>query len=141
MRSGSYRAAARIAGRSPWVCAIFCAPKSSRAWPRAISWLSQVKELRPAPSILSRFTGEFIAASVAHETPSDRQLRIKRPDEIVRALEQLDGVVAASGSLVGSAVLSLGAKQYSVELRGIDPPRQKRVTAIAQYLVKGRYGA
>jgi len=99
------------------------------------------KELRPAPSILSRFTDDFVAANVAHETPSDRQLRIKRPDEIVRALEQLDGVVAASGSLVGSAVLGLGSKQYSVELRGIDPPRQKRVTSIAQYLIKGGYDA
>src|SRR4029078_347656 len=99
------------------------------------------KELRPAPSILSRFTNDFVAARVAHETPSDRQLRIKRPDEIVRALEQLDGGIAASGSLVGSAVLGLGSKQYSVELRGIDPPRQKRVTSIAQYLVKGRYDA
>lgn len=99
------------------------------------------KELRPAPSILSRFTDDFVAAAVAHETPSDRQLRIKRPDEIVRALEQLDGVVAASGSLVGSAVLGLGSKQYSVELRGIDPPRQKRVTSIAQYVIKGGYDA
>jgi lipoprotein-releasing system permease protein len=99
------------------------------------------KELRPAPSILSRFTGDFVAANVAHETPSDRQLRIKRPDEIVRAIEQVEGVVAASGSLVGSAVLALGSKEYAVELRGIDPARQRRVTAIAQYVIKGSYDA
>jgi lipoprotein-releasing system permease protein len=99
------------------------------------------KELRPAPSILSRFTGEFVAAKVAHETPSDRQLRIKRPDEIVHAIEEVPGVVAASGSLVGSAVLALGSKEYSVELRGIDPPRQRRVTPIAQYVIKGSYDA
>ncbi len=99
------------------------------------------KELRPAPSILSRFTGEFVAAKVAHETPSDRQLRIKRPEEIVHAIEALPGVVAASGSLVGAAVLALGSKEYSVELRGIDPPRQRRVTNIAQYILKGSYDA
>ncbi len=99
------------------------------------------KELRPAPSILSRFTGDFVAASVAHETPSDRQLRIKRPDEIVQAIEEVPGVVAASGSLVGSAVLALGSKEYSVELRGIDPPRQRRVTPIAQYVIRGTYDA
>jgi lipoprotein-releasing system permease protein len=97
------------------------------------------KELRPAPSILSRFTGQFVAAKVSHESPSDRQLRIKRPDEIVRAIEQMDGVVAAAGSLVGSAVLALGSKEYSVELRGIDPVRQKRVTAISQYMLEGSY--
>src|SRR5260221_14793162 len=84
------------------------------------------KELRPAPSILASFTDDFVAARVAHESPSDRQLRIKRPDEIVRAMEQMDGVLAASGSLVGSAVLALGSKEYSVELRGIDPERQRR---------------
>ena len=99
------------------------------------------KELRPAPSILSRFTGDFVAAKVAHETPSDRQLRIKRPEEIVHAIEQVPGVVAASGSLVGAAVLALGSKEYSVELRGIDPPRQRRVTHIGQYVIKGSYDA
>src|SRR5258706_4115540 len=99
------------------------------------------KELRPAPSMLSRFTGQFVAATVSHESPSDRQLRIKRPDEIVRAIEQLDGVVAAAGSLVGSAVLALGSKEYSVELRGIDPNRQKRVTSISQYMLEGSYDA
>jgi lipoprotein-releasing system permease protein len=99
------------------------------------------KELRPAPSMLSRFTGEFVAARVSHESPSDRQLRIKRPDEIVHAIEQMDGVVAAAGSLVGSAVLALGSKEYSVELRGIDPVRQKRVTAISQYILEGSYQA
>jgi lipoprotein-releasing system permease protein len=99
------------------------------------------KELRPAPSILSRFTGDFVAARVAHETPSDRQLRIKRPEEIVHAIEQVPGVVAASGSLVGAAVLALGSKEYSVELRGIDPPRQRRVTHIGQYVIKGSYDA
>jgi lipoprotein-releasing system permease protein len=99
------------------------------------------KELRPSASILSRFTGDFVAARVSHESPSDRQLRIKRPDEIVRALEEMDGVVAAAGSLVGSAVLALGSKEYSVELRGIDPIRQKRVTSISQYVLEGSYQA
>src|SRR3954469_23548519 len=61
------------------------------------------KELRPSASILARYTGEFVAANVAHESPSDRQLRIKRPQEIVRAVEQMQGVLAASGSLAGSA--------------------------------------
>src|SRR5258708_35643045 len=99
------------------------------------------KGLGPAPSMLSPYTGGFVAAKVSHESPSDRQLRIKRPDEIVRAIEQMDGVVAAAGSLVGSAVLALGSKEYSVELRGIDPIRQKRGTAISPYLLQGSYQA
>jgi len=99
------------------------------------------KELRPAPSILARFADEFVATRVTHESPSDRQLRIARPDEIVRAIESMDGVIAASGSLVGSAVLALGSKEYAVELRGIEPQRQKRVTPIADYVIRGSYQA
>ena len=34
------------------------------------------KQLRPLPSILSRSEQTFVAARVAHENPSDRQLRI-----------------------------------------------------------------
>src|SRR5260370_13106427 len=65
------------------------------------------KELRPAPSILSRFTGDFVAASVAPETPSDRQLRINRPDQFGHAIEAVPGAVAASGALAAPAPLAL----------------------------------
>jgi lipoprotein-releasing system permease protein len=99
------------------------------------------KQLRPSASILARYEDDFVAARVAHESPNDRQLRIKRPEEIITAIEKLDGVEAATGGLVGSAVLALGAKQYPVDLRGIDPPRQNRVTPISQYVVDGNYRA
>jgi lipoprotein-releasing system permease protein len=99
------------------------------------------KQLRPSPSLLARYESTFVAASVAHESPSDRQLRINRPAEIVSAVERMDGVVGAAGSLVGSVVLALGSKQYPVDLRGIDPVRQDRVTPISQYIVGGSYRA
>ena len=44
------------------------------------------KQLRPAPPMLARYEDDFVVARVAHETPSDRQLRINRPAEIVRAI-------------------------------------------------------
>jgi lipoprotein-releasing system permease protein len=99
------------------------------------------KQLRPAPPMLARYEDDFVVARVAHETPSDRQLRINRPAEIVRAIERMDGVVGAAGGLVGSAVLAIGSKEYPVDLRGIDPPRQDRVTPISAYVVKGNYRA
>jgi len=99
------------------------------------------KQLRPAPPMLARYEDAFVVAQVAHETPSDRQLRIHRPAEIVRAIERMDGVTGAAGGIVGSAVLAIGAKEYPVDLRGIDPPRQDRVTPISQYIVKGSYRA
>jgi lipoprotein-releasing system permease protein len=99
------------------------------------------KQLRPAPPILARYEDDFVAARVSHETPSDRQLRINRPAEIVRALERMEGVEGAAGSLVGSAVLAVGAKQYPVDLRGIDPPRQDRVTPLSSYVTVGSFRA
>src|SRR5260370_21487409 len=71
------------------------------------------KELRPAPSILSRFTGDFVAASVAHETPSDRQLRIKRPDEIVHPIEEGPGLAPATGAPSGPPQPSPRAHKYT----------------------------
>src|SRR6185437_4255203 len=41
--------------------------------------------------------------------------------------------------LVGSAVLAIGTKEYPVDLRGIDPPRQDRVTPISHYVTQGSY--
>ena len=99
------------------------------------------KQLRPAPPMLARYEDTFVAARVSHETPSDRQLRINRPAEIVRALERMDGIAGAASSLVGSAVLAIGAKEYPVDLRGIDPPRQDKVTPISAYVVQGSYHA
>jgi len=99
------------------------------------------KQLRPSPSILARFSDEFVTARVAHETPNDRQLRINRPGEIVRGIESMDGVVGAAASLAGSAVLAVGSKQYPVDLRGIDAVRQDKVTPIAQFVEQGSYRA
>jgi lipoprotein-releasing system permease protein len=99
------------------------------------------KELRPEAPILARYADAPVATRVHREAPSDRQRRVQRLAEVVAALERLDGVVAAAGSVVGSAVLALGSKELPVEVRGIDPERQDRVTPISQYVVEGSYRA
>jgi len=99
------------------------------------------KQLRPSPPILARYTDDFVVTRVSHETPNDRQLRINRPYEIVRGLEEMDGVLAAAASVAGSAVLAVGSKQYPVDLRGIDPAKQDRVTPIARFVDRGSYRA
>jgi lipoprotein-releasing system permease protein len=96
-------------------------------------------ELGRAPPLLTRYAGGVVVADVKHQSPSDRQLSIRRPVEIVRALERVDGVRAASASLVGSAVLAFGSKLHPVEVRGIEPVRQERVTPIAEYAISGSF--
>lgn len=97
------------------------------------------KELRPEARILERFYGSPVVARVAHESPSDRQLRIKRPDEVAQAIGRMEGVAAVSVGLNGSGILVFGGKELPVDLRGIDPTQQERVTPIGQYVQQGSY--
>jgi lipoprotein-releasing system permease protein len=96
-------------------------------------------ELRPDPPLLARYTGDFVAASISHESPADRQSRIKRPQEIVNAVSALPQVEAAAGSLSGMVLIEYGGKTKSIDLRGIDVTAQERVTAIGPYTIAGKF--
>jgi lipoprotein-releasing system permease protein len=96
-------------------------------------------ELRPQPPMLARYEQTFVAARVAHESPPDRQSQIKRPQEIVRALESMPEVEAAAASLSGMVLVEFGGKTKSVDLRGIDVDRQERVTPIGPYVQSGSF--
>ncbi len=95
-------------------------------------------ELRPQAPLLQRYEGTAVAARVDHESPTDRQARIKRPYEIVSALHGVPEVEAAAPSLAGMVLLDFGGKTKSVDLRGIDVAAQDRVTPIHQYVKSGR---
>jgi lipoprotein-releasing system permease protein len=95
-------------------------------------------ELHPQEPILQRFAGTLVAAQVAHESPTDRQTRIKRPYEIVRAMRAVGEIEAAAPSLAGMALLDFGGKTKSVDLRGIEVGSQDAVTPIHEYVKAGR---
>jgi lipoprotein-releasing system permease protein len=95
-------------------------------------------ELRPQQPLLRRYAGTLVSAHVAHESPTDRQARIKRPYEIVRATRAVADVQAAAPSLSGMALLDFGGKTKSVDLRGIEVDPQDAVTPIHEYMKAGR---
>ncbi len=95
-------------------------------------------ELRPVSPLLERYMQTPVAAQIAHESPTDRQVRIKRPYEIVNALRQVPEVEAAAPSLAGMVLLEFGGKTKSVDLRGIEVAAQDLVTPIHQYVKSGR---
>jgi lipoprotein-releasing system permease protein len=95
-------------------------------------------ELHPQAPMIERYAGTAVAAHVAHESPTDRQARIKRPSEIVRAARALPDVEAAAASLSGMALLDFAGKTKSVDLRGIDVEAQDQVTPIREYVKSGR---
>lgn len=92
------------------------------------------RTLVPSPPLV-----EGPVVRLAHERPSDRQLRIQRPDEILRLLRSFSEVAAAAPSVVGSGVIALGSQQYPVEVRGVDPKAQDRVTPLTGFVKEGRY--
>jgi lipoprotein-releasing system permease protein len=98
-------------------------------------------ELRPDPPLMTRYLGTFVAARVAHESPSDRQSRIKRPLEIVAAVSELPEVEATAASLGGMVLIEFGGKTKSIDLRGIDVAKQEKVTPIEPYVLAGKFAS
>ncbi|MBK9033039.1 MAG: ABC transporter permease [Myxococcales bacterium] len=93
---------------------------------------------RPEP-VVDRLLGGPSATRIVRQTSTDRQRRIVRPGETVRAIRALPGVVAAAPLVVGSAVASAGSKTVPVELRGIDPVQQELVTPLRRFVVVGAF--
>ena len=96
-------------------------------------------ELRPVAPILERYLRHLRRRQNRPRKPSDRQGRIKRPQEIVHALQALPQVAGASASLAAMVLIEYGGKTKSLDLRGIEVNQQERVTAIAPYLLEGKF--
>lgn len=88
-----------------------------------------------------RSLGGPVVSRVAHQVPSDRQRRIKRSGDIVRALRARPDVVAAAASLTGPVLVEFGGRTKSIDLRGIDVAQQDRVTPLAQFVQAGALSA
>jgi lipoprotein-releasing system permease protein len=98
------------------------------------------EDLVPERTLAERAFGGA-TVEVLHARPSEQARRIKRPNEIARAALALPSVEAAAVGLVGRAVVSFSETELPVDVRGIDPPAQDRVTPLASYVTHGRYAA
>lgn len=76
---------------------------------------------------------------VVRQTSTDRQSRIVRPRETVAAIASARNVTAVAALVVGNAVASSGAKEVPVELRGIEPEVQDKVTPLRDRVVAGAF--
>lgn len=97
------------------------------------------KELRRAPRPLEGKGDEPVVVRVAHQAPADRELRIERPSEIIASLERMQGVRSASGLVIGTGILAIGAHEHPIELRGVDPQKQDRVTPLRGNIIEGDF--
>ena len=97
------------------------------------------EDLVPERSLAERAFGRQPLAHVIHNRTTDQARRIKRPSDISRAALALPGVEAAAAALSGRAVASFGEADLPVDIRGIEPAAQDRVTPLSSYVVAGRY--
>lgn len=104
--------------------------------PHIVVFDTELGEKRPVIDQL--LGGGPSVTQILRQSTTDRQRRIARPTETVRALTQMEGVEAVAPLVVGNAVASVGGKELPVELRGIDPVVQDRVTPLRSKLVEGR---
>ena len=98
-------------------------------------------ELRPARSMLEQRTTRPVVAEIAHQAPSERQSRITHPYEVCQALREMPNVVSAAASISGNALVDFGNRTRSVELRGIDPTEQEKVTSLSRFMTDGKLAA
>lgn len=98
-------------------------------------------ELRPPADLIGPYAGGPAVARVTNVVPGDRALRIRRPEETVRALAEMGPVSAATLGVSGPTILSFGQQQRSVELKGVDPLAQDLVTPMSGYVVEGSWRA
>ncbi len=98
-------------------------------------------ELHAERPLLERYERTRVAAAVSHESPPDRQARIKRPHEIVATLGGVPEVAAAAESIAGMGLLEFGGKTKSIDVRGIEVRAQDAVTPVSQYVKAGALAA
>ncbi len=95
------------------------------------------KEVEDRGALLAGWTPGPQVAGVSRELPAERTTRIKRPWDLVSELERMPEVVAACGNLRGQAIVSVGAKDLAVDMRGVLPMQQERCTPVSRFVVAG----
>jgi lipoprotein-releasing system permease protein len=86
---------------------------------------------------LEKVYGPDAVIDLVRQKPQDKVAKIRNPEKVMRMIRSLPGVVAAAPTVSGNAVLAYGSKQMAVEVDGIEPVEQVRVTSIGSKLVEG----
>lgn len=79
------------------------------------------------------------AVSYVKAPRGESHLRIQRPFEVADQIQKIPDVIASAPFVAGNAVVTSGARERPVELRGIDVKRQDLVTPLRPYMKSGTY--
>ena len=72
--------------------------------------------------------------------PRDTVEKIKNPTGLMAELTRLPGIVSASATVSGDAIVTYGTKTATTAVIGIDPPKHLSVTTIGDDLTAGNFG-
>lgn len=122
---------------------------SSLLWGAKLQFESVILEVSPEVSLEDRELvdtrsvvergagGEPMAVEVRHGSPMTRDGRIAAPEEVMRELRAVPGVVAAAPGIAETALLSYGSATRPVDVRGIELDLEEEVKPLSAHVVRG----
>lgn len=71
--------------------------------------------------------------------PREQVKKIKNPTGLIATIRRLPHVVAACPVVTGDAVISYGTKTFAVQVEGVEPSEQIKVTTIGEKVTQGAF--
>jgi lipoprotein-releasing system permease protein len=71
--------------------------------------------------------------------PRDEIKKIKNPTGLVATIRRMPHVLAACPVVTGDAVISYGSKTYAIQVNGVEPDQQVKVTTIGEKVTQGAF--
>ena len=71
--------------------------------------------------------------------PREHLKKIKNPTGLIAGIRRMPHVVAVCPVVTGDAVITYGSKTYAVQVEGVDPEQQVKVTTIGQKVTDGAF--
>ena len=90
--------------------------------------------------ILERFHPNPDALLLIERTkPREHVKQIKNPSGLIAQLRRMPGIVAAAPEVTGEAIGTFGTKNVNMQIFGIEPEQQQRVTTIGKDVIEGDF--
>lgn len=78
--------------------------------------------------------------SVVGVKPREQIKKIKNPEGLMRKLRRMPGIRAVAPEVEGQAIATYGTKTLNINIVGIEPEQQVKVTTIGEKIVAGGFG-
>ncbi len=90
-------------------------------------------------SATDQYTGHIQITKEGYPDDRDLYKSMKEDQQYIKQLEAISGVVAASARLRCFGLLSAGNRTQAIEVLGVLPEEEKKVTTLSQKIIKGTF--